>query len=315
MEQFTLYVETRSRYQLPHRVMPLPDETPDDGLGRVLVDSRFDPPRTYEELPYKTNPRSSEETVTWYRDGFAASVYRSVFAQAAARLCPKGRLWCVGVNRMRWPEALAEYLNRDVALLREGISHFLFAYQVAAQEVTQDTVWPFFSSDYGARLFVFDSPGTELERRLHELERVIRRNTDAVTASWEIADQQRDAETQAARLAGQRSVAFMSDYGRPEAANEAVALWRKLSDDCWYRERLALLCRDARVCVLPDLKHYGTVSFNSVALPAQTMADMIETVVCERGLPCTQVQNNADEWQSISDFDRFFRKGQPAAAS
>ncbi len=300
VERFTLYVEPRSRYD-NHRAMPAPNETPNDGLGRVIVDSRHVPPLSQELLPFQGNPRTRTEGAAYLQNAALLSAYSGMVGLVSGRLVgPDGFLWCVGEKRPFWTDAFIEATGLDIACLQVDSVSSLFAFRRDARDVTSSTLWPFFSSDYGARIFAFDASGTELEKSLVQLEAVLRRDAPAVAKGWEAVERERKAEKRNAEPGA--ALAYMADDGRPEAANEAVRLWRSLYKSCLERDGLTRLCSDARLCVLPDIKHKGTVSFNSVSLSAERITDTIQAVLHENALECSQSRNDGDEWRYLSDF-------------
>ncbi|GAB4463268.1 MAG: hypothetical protein OHK0029_31650 [Armatimonadaceae bacterium] len=282
-DRYLLFVEERSRYDNEIKTL-LPVEIPPDGMQRVIVDhehaARLDP----EDLSY---PRTEEQRISFLQADSPYHRYSVTVARAAAALAQQqegespARLWCVGEMSRRFATVLPEASGIEMVQLRIGILSSLVAFSLPPSAITSDIVLPFFANDYGARLFVFHQPGTDLEHRLAELCDVMRRDSDATEEAWRRGDWERTVRR---ALTDRGEVLSYSDEDElPPTALETVRRWQELQDDCWYRERLRGLLEQALLCVLPDGKHDGAVAFHSVQLPVHEVVETLCAVVREQG--------------------------------
>jgi hypothetical protein len=287
MERFILFVEEQSRYDNQPGVL-LPSEEWKDGLCRVIVDyhgtGRVD-------LQEASRVRLDADRVAFLRGDAPHRHYDRLIGQATARLsggsAGDARVWCIGEMSRVFARHLAEASGRDIALVRTSITTSVVLFHLPVSEITPEAVWPFFHNDYGARFFVFDREGTELEWRLENLERVMRRDGPLTDEDWRRGDWERTVRR--ALTDPGEVIVYEEEEGRPPHAKETVQLWQELQDDCWYRDRLAKLCADTRFCVLPDLKQDGTVSFHSTALPVGDVVEALCEAAADQDAVCSVI--------------------------
>ncbi len=286
-ERYVLFAEEQSRYD--NRLgLALPSELPDDGLCRVVVDhyqaARVDP----EEL---SRARTDSERRAFLRAETPLRRYTRTVGLAAARTAKQAgsdtRLWCVGEMSRAFAQVLPQISPVPIAVLRTGIVGAVVAFCVNPDKIVPDFVWPFFANDDGARIFVFDKPGTDLEARFTTLADTMRRDAPAVEAEWRKGDWERTVRR--ALTDRNETIVYNDEDEIPPSGRETARLWRAIQDDCWDRECLRPLLDDALFCVLPDGMHNGTVSFHSVRLSVPTMVEAIAGVVREQGGSCSVV--------------------------
>jgi hypothetical protein len=293
-DRYVLFAEEQSRYdnQLGHA---LPSELPRDGLCRVVVDhlhgARVDP-------TFLSTAKSDEERLAFLRAETALRKYTRTVglasAQVAAQANEQARVWCVGEMSRLYAHVLPQAANVPMAVLRTGILGSIVAFCLPARDIHAALVWPFFANDYGARLFAFDTPGTNLERRLEALQAELTRAEPAVSAEWRAGDWERTIRR---ALAGRdETLVYSEEEEVPPSARHAARLWRELQDDCFERERLRPLCDDCLFCVLPDGTHNGTVSFHSHRLRTEPIVEAIAQVVHNAGGACSVIAY-VDEYQ------------------
>jgi hypothetical protein len=292
MERFILFVEERSRYDNQPGVL-LPSEEWDDGLCRVIVDYHGTGRIDLQEM---SRLRQEADRIAYLRGDTPHRAYDRLIGCATARLAGAGeggRVWCIGEMSRVFARHLAEVSGLDMALVRTSITTSVVLFHLPAEAITAETPWPFFHNDYGARLFIFDREGTELEWRLQNLERVMRRDAPLTEEEWRRGDWERTVRR--ALTDPGEVITYEDEEGRPPHAAETVQLWRELQDDCWYRDRLAKLCDGARFCVLPDLKQDGTVSFHSKHLPVEAIVEGLCDTAADQNAVCSVIVYAPDE--------------------
>ena len=286
-DRYVLFAEEHSRYdnRLGH---VLPSELPRDGLCRVVVDhlhgARVDP-------QFLSQAKSDDERIAFLQAETPLRKYTRTVGLASAGIAtqanPECRVWCVGEMSRLYARVLPQTVDFPLAVLRTGIVGSIVLFTLPARAIHAQLVWPFFANDYGARLFIFDTPGTALEARLQALQNELIRAEPAVNEEWRRGDWER---TMRRALADRdETLVYTEDEEVPPSARQAAQMWRQLQDDCFERERLRPLCDDCLFCVLPDGTHNGTVSFHSYRLRTEPIVDTIAEVVHDNGGACSVV--------------------------
>jgi hypothetical protein len=284
MERFVLFVEEESRYDNQPGVL-LPSEEWNDGLCRVIVDyhgsGRVD-------LQEASRLRLDADRIAYLRGDAPHRAYDRLIAGTAATLAgSEGRIWCIGEMSRMFARHLSEASGMDIALVRTSITTSVVLFSLPASAVDATVAWPFFQNNYGGRFFVFDREGTNLEWRLQNLERVMRRDGPLTEEEWRRGDWERTVRRALTTRA--EVIVYDDDEGRPTHAAETLTLWQELQDDCWERDRLTALCEEARVCVLPDLKQDGTLSFHSKTVSARQIVEALCDTAAVQDAVCSVI--------------------------
>lgn len=281
-EGLYLYIEERCRFG-KQGAMLSPDDVPDDGLCRVIVD--------YHSTPVIIH--TQEEWIATRRRPYR---YPNIIALTAAELAgPSGWLWSAGELPIHEVDLLEESLGRAVARMTDlrrtfsltrgstisgGISALagigrstplpfgsplrrvhtddLIAWRIPCRDITPTTVVPAFKNSEAPRTFAFDIAGTDLEREIATLERSILEQKD-----------------------------------------DALTRWDGINERSYHREDILSLCKDTVLIVLPDGPHGNEAGFYSTRLKAQAIVEAFHSIAERAGVCCVDIPNTGSEYRML----------------
>lgn len=280
-EGLYLYIEERCRFG-KRGAMLSPEDVPNDGLCRVIVDYHSTGPAV----------RSNDEWAAARRQPYR---YPNMVALAAAELAgPSGWLWSAGEAPLYQVDMLEESLGRAVArfpdlrrtfaLTSGSIGHGIAAlaggggstplphgsplrrvhtddlivWRISCRDITPTIVVPNFKNSEAPRTFAFDTPGTDLERDIATLERAVL-----------------------------------------EKRSDALPRWDTINQKSYQRGDILRMCEDTVAIVLLDGPHGSNAGVYSTRLTVQALVDAFHVIAKQAGVCCVEIPNTGSEYRML----------------